>query len=61
MLAVVTAGAPKVAVAVDDPPPPKLNNPAVADVVVGPADVVDFDPKPKTFDVAEAVVAAVVF
>ena len=62
----VTAGDPKVAAPVEDPPPPpKLNNPAVADVVVGPADVCDkeddLDPKPKTFGVAEAVVAAVVF
>ena len=62
LLAVVTAGTPKVAVAVAEPPPPKLNSPAVADVVVGPVDVCDkeedFVPKPKTFDEA---VAAVVF
>ena len=62
LLTVVTAGTPKVAVAVAEPPPPKLNNPAVADVVVGPVDVCDkeedFVPKPKTFDEA---VAAVVF
>ena len=66
LLAVVTAGTPKVAVAVaEPPPPPKLNNPAVADVAVGPVEVCDkeedFVPKPKTFDEAEVVVAAVVF
>ena len=66
LLAVVTAGTPKVAVAVaEPPPPPKLNNPAVADVVEGPVEVCDkeedFVPKPKTFDDAEVVAAAVVF
>ena len=53
------------AAVVEEAPPPKLNKPVVEDVVVGPADVCDnedgFDPKPKTFDVAEVVVAAVVF
>lgn len=68
LLAVVTAGGPKEAVAVDEPPPPpKLNRPVVEDVVVGvgTVDVCDkedeFDPKPKTFEVAEVVGAAVVF
>ena len=65
MLAVVTAGGPKVAAVVEEPPPPKLNKPVVEDVVVGPADVCDnedgFDPKPKTFDVAAVVVVAAVF
>ena len=61
----MTAGAPKVAVAVAEPPPPKLNKPAVAEVEVGPVDVCDkeedFVPKPKTFDEAAVVVGAVVF
>ena len=48
------------------PPPPKLNKLVVEAVVVGTVDVCvkedELDPKPKTFEVAEAVVgAAVVF
>ena len=71
LLAVVTAGGPKVAAVVEEPPappppPPKLNKLVVEAVVVGTVDVCvkedELDPKPKTFEVAEAVVvAAVVF
>ena len=73
LLVVVTAGGPKVAAVAEEPPappppppPPKLNKLVVEAVVVGTVDVCvkedELDPKPKTFEVAEAVVvAAVVF